>query len=72
MSRSQIFRKVKALRDQSPTLFIRSIRLQKAKELLQTSKLSVAEIAYEVGFTTPSYFSTAFLEEFGKNPSDFR
>ncbi len=72
MSRSQIFRKVKALTNQSPTLFIRSIRLYKAKELLQTSKLTVAEIAYEVGFTTPSYFSTAFLEEFGKNPSDFR
>lgn len=72
MSRSQIFRKVKALTNQSPTLFIRSVRLHKAKELLQSSKLSVAEVAYEVGFTTPSYFSTAFLEEFGKNPSDFR
>jgi len=72
MSRSQIFRKVKALTNQSPTLFIRSIRLYKAKELLQSSKLTIAEIAYEVGFTTPSYFSTAFLEEFGKNPSDFR
>lgn len=72
MSRSQIYRKVKALRDQPPTLFIRSIRLHKAKELLQSSQLTIAEIAYEVGFTTPSYFSTAFLEEFGKNPSDFR
>ncbi|MBC7774392.1 MAG: response regulator, partial [Phycisphaerae bacterium] len=72
MSRSQIFRKVKALTDQPPTLFIRSIRLFKAKELLQTSRLTIAEVAYEVGFTTPSYFSTAFLEEFGKNPSDFR
>jgi len=72
MSRSQIFRKVKALTGQSPTLFIRSIRLHKAKELLLTTDLAISEIAYGVGFTTPSYFSTAFLEEFGKNPSDFR
>ncbi|MCB9337332.1 MAG: helix-turn-helix transcriptional regulator [Lewinellaceae bacterium] len=48
---------------------MRSIRLQHAKKLLATSDLTVSEIAYEVGFTSPSYFSTAFLEEFGVAPS---
>ncbi|MDX1913728.1 MAG: ATP-binding protein [Saprospiraceae bacterium] len=72
MSRSQIFRKVKALTGRSPSMFIRSVRLYRAKELLRDPKLSISEVAYEVGFSTPAYFSTAFLEEFGKNPTEFR
>lgn len=72
MSRSQIFRKVKALTGQSPSLFIRSVRLHHARELLRNPQLTISEVAYEVGFSTPAYFSTAFLEEFGKNPSEFR
>ena len=72
MSRSQLFRKIKALTGQSPSLFIRSIRLQRAKVLLQTTDMSVAEIAYEVGFSTPSYFSATFLETFGIRPTGLR
>ena len=72
MSRSQIFRKVKALTGASPSVFVRSIRLHKAKALLRESALTIAEIAYDVGFSTPAYFSTTFLEEFGKTPSEFR
>jgi signal transduction histidine kinase/DNA-binding response OmpR family regulator/ligand-binding sensor domain-containing protein len=72
MSRSQVFRKVKALTGSSPSVLIRNIRLHKAKELLLRSKLSISEIAYEVGFSTPAYFSTNFLEAFGKTPSEFR
>ncbi len=72
MSRTQLFRKVKALTDQSPTVLIRSIRLQKGKELLATSDLTISEIAYEVGFTSLNYFSAAFFEEFGIRPSSFR
>ncbi len=72
MSRSQVFRKVKALTGASPSVLIRSIRLHKAKELLQDHALTIAEVAYEVGFSTPAYFSTSFLEAFGKTPSAWR
>ncbi|MBK7939877.1 MAG: DNA-binding response regulator [Lewinellaceae bacterium] len=72
MSRSQVFRKVKALTGASPSVFIRNIRLQKARELLRDGTLTIAEIAYEVGFSTPAYFSTMFLEAFGKTPSEWR
>jgi signal transduction histidine kinase/DNA-binding response OmpR family regulator/streptogramin lyase len=72
MSRSQIFRKLKALTGQAPSLYVRTIRLHKAQELLGDRRRTVAEVAYEVGFTSPAYFSTAFLEEFGQTPGDFR
>jgi len=72
MSRSQIFRKVKALTGKSPSLFIRSIRLHRAKELLATSQMNVSEVAYETGFSSPVYFSNAYLEEFGVRPSEER
>lgn len=72
LSRSQLFRKVKALTGQSTSLFIRSIRLQKAKELLQSTNLSISEIAYDVGFTSPAYFTRAFSEVFGGPPSKIR
>ena len=49
-----------------------AIRLGRAKELLQTTDLNVTEVAYEVGFSTPAYFSDAFLEAFGVRPSEFR
>ncbi|MEL7426639.1 MAG: tetratricopeptide repeat protein [Bacteroidota bacterium] len=72
MSRTQVFRKLKALTGQSPTLFIRSYRLKKGKELLATTDLTISEIAYEVGFTSLNYFSSAFSKEFGTRPSEFR
>jgi DNA-binding response OmpR family regulator len=72
MSRSQIFRKIKALTGKSPSLFIRAIRLNQAKELLQTTDMNVSEVAYEVGFSTPAYFSDTFLETFGIRPSELR
>ena len=72
MSRSQLFRKIKALTGQSPSVFIRAIRLERGKELLQTTEMSISEIAYEVGFSTPAYFSDAFLEAFGMRPSQVR
>jgi len=72
MSYSQIFRKVKALTGGSPSMLIRSIRLYKAKELLLDSSLTIGEVAYAVGFSTPAYFSTTFLEAFGKTPGEFR
>lgn len=72
MSRSQVFRKVKALTGRSPTQFVRSVRLRHGRHLLQTTDRSVSEIAYEVGFSSVKYFSDAFLEEFGERPTGVR
>ncbi len=72
MSRSQLHRKLKALTDLSTSHFIRAIRLRKAKDLLLTTDLNISEVAYEVGFRNPRYFSTTFSEEFGLTPNEFR
>lgn len=72
MDRTNLFRKLKALTGKSATVFIRSLRLEKAKELLETTDLSVSEVCYKVGFNNPNYFSTAFHEEFGMPPSGVR
>ena len=70
LSRVQLYRKVKALTGQSPVELLRTARLQKGRELLQTTDKNVSEIAYEVGFTAPSYFTKCFKDEFGISPSD--
>lgn len=70
MSHTQLYRKLKAITGKTPSQFIRSVRLQKAKHLLKTSRLNVSEVAYEVGFTGPQYFSKMFKEEFGYPPSE--
>lgn len=72
MSRSNLFRKMKALTGQSVTHFIRNLRLEKAKLLLETSDLNVTEVCFEVGFNSPNYFSRAFQERFGMPPSERR
>ncbi|MBK8563995.1 MAG: response regulator [Saprospiraceae bacterium] len=72
MSRSQIFRKVKALTGKSPSLLIRSIRLHHGRHLLQTTTLTVSEIAYQVGYAALNNFSDAFQEEFGERPTAVR
>jgi len=72
MSRSQLYRKVKALTGRSPTQFIRYIRLQHGKHLLETTSLRVSEIAYASGFASLKYFSDAFLEEYGIRPKQAR
>lgn len=71
MSRSQLHRKLTALTGQSATSFINAIRLQKARELLLQSDLTVSEIAFTVGLE-PNYFSRLFKEEVGQTPSEFR
>ena len=71
MSRSQVFKKLKALTGKSASVLVRSFRLSKAKELLTQGELNVSEVAYEVGFTTPNYFTRAFQDEFGVSPSQF-
>lgn len=70
MSVSQLNRKLKALIDQSPQKFIRSIRMQRALELLKNGSGNVSEISWEVGFEDPSYFSRVFKSHFGCQPSE--
>jgi transcriptional regulator GlxA family with amidase domain len=70
MSRSQLFRKMKALIDQSPSDFIRNYRLYQAKSLLETTDLNVSEVAWKVGFKDPAHFSRSFQEIFGVLPSN--
>lgn len=72
ISESQLFRKLKALTGQSTALFIRSYRLHKGKEKLENTQLTVSEIAYEVGFSDPAYFSRTFAQEFGVSPNAIR
>ena len=72
LSRAQLHRKLTALTGKSASHFIRSIRLAKGKDLLITTKLTIAEVAYEVGFRDPHYFSRTFSEEFGVSPSETR
>ncbi len=71
VSRAVLYRKLKAYTDLSPQDFIKVIRLKKAEELLLTSVKSVKEIAYEVGFSDPRYFSVSFKKYFGKSPKEF-
>ena len=70
LSRVQLYRKVKALTGQSPVELLRTARLNKGRELLQTTDKNISEVAYEVGFTAPSYFTKCFKDEFGISPSD--
>jgi signal transduction histidine kinase/DNA-binding response OmpR family regulator len=72
LSHSQTYRKIKAITGKSTAVFIRSIRLQYAKELLETEDKTVSEIAYDVGFNDPSWFSRAFKEEFKVSPSELK
>jgi signal transduction histidine kinase/DNA-binding response OmpR family regulator/ligand-binding sensor domain-containing protein len=72
LSRTQLFRKLKTLTGQSPSLFIRRIRLAKAREEVLTTQLTIAEVAYRYGFKEPAYFSRVYREEFGESPSESR
>ena len=72
LSRVQLYRKVKAITGQSPVELLRQMRLQRAYALLQSTNKTVQEIAFEVGFNTPGYFSKCFREQFGKYPTELR
>ncbi len=71
LSRVQMFRKLKALTDQSPSEFIRTIRLKRAAQLLDKGFGNIAEVTYQVGFNNLSYFAKCFRELFGMSPSDY-
>lgn len=71
MGNTQLFMKLKALLNTSPGNLITSLRLLKAKQLLQEGELNVNEVAYKVGFTDPKYFSKCFKKYFGQIPSKY-
>jgi signal transduction histidine kinase/DNA-binding response OmpR family regulator len=71
MSRMQLFRKIKSLTDQSPSEYIRTIRLKRAAQLIKSEYGNLAEITYEVGFNHPSYFAKCFRDLYGVAPSEY-
>ena len=71
MSTSSLYRKVKGLSGLSPNDFIRIARLKKAILLMQNGENRISEIAFQVGFSSPAYFSTCFQKQYGKTPSEY-
>jgi AraC-like DNA-binding protein len=72
ISKVQLYRKVKALIGYNVNDYILSVRIQKAKYLLQEENYSISEIAYQVGFTSQGYFSTVFKSKVEVTPSEYR
>jgi AraC-like DNA-binding protein len=72
MSRTQLNRKLSALTNLSPNRFIQQIRVARAAELLQAGELNVAQVAYQVGFSSPSYFAKVFQAHYGYAPTHLR
>ena len=72
LSRVQLYRKVKALTGQSPVELLKKARLEKARTMVEKTDKSIAEIAYDMGFTSPSYFNKCFKDEFGVSPGALR
>lgn len=72
MSRAQLLRRLKSLTGNSPGFYIKTVRLEKAKMLLESAHISVSEAAFQTGFGSPSNFSKVFYEKYGITPSQFR
>ena len=72
ISRVQLYRKVKAMTGMSPGELLKEMRLKRAMKLLKATDKTVAEVAYEVGFGTPGYFSSCFKKQYGKYPTDIK
>ncbi len=72
LGRSQFYRKIKALTNYSPVELIRDLRLKHARSMLTTTDRSISEVAYEVGFSSPAYFSKCYREAYGQTPSELR
>jgi AraC-like DNA-binding protein len=71
MSRSTLYSKLLQLTGESPVEYIRSFRLEKAALLMEKTNLTIAEIAYQVGFTTPNYFARSFKSKYNMLPSEY-
>jgi AraC-like DNA-binding protein len=72
MSRTQLNRKLSALTNLSPNRFIQRIRLERGAKLLATGTLTVAEVAYQIGYQSPSHFAKVFQEHFGYPPENLK
>ncbi|MDE6175437.1 MAG: substrate-binding domain-containing protein [Duncaniella sp.] len=72
LGRSQFYRKIKALTNYTPVELLRNLRLKRSRELLATTQKTISEIAYEVGFSAPAYFTRCYKESFGETPSELR
>ncbi len=72
MGRTVFYGKIKALVGMSPSDFVRKLRMQRAKELIVKSKMNFSQIAYNVGFSDPKYFTKCFKKETGMTPSEYR
>ncbi len=72
LSRSQILRKIKSSNGKSANHFIREIRLKEAAKLIQNTDTIASEVAYKVGFSSPSYFNKCFLDQYGITPGDYK
>jgi AraC-like DNA-binding protein len=72
LSRVQLYRKVKALTGSSPVELLRTARLNRAYQMLLTTDKNVSEVAYDVGFSAPAYFTKCFKDEFGMVPGEVR
>jgi AraC-like DNA-binding protein len=69
LSRSQLYRKIKSLTGVSVNEFIRNVRLEKAKSLIDEGDDNINEVSYKVGFTSPSYFTKCFKTKYGHVPT---
>ena len=71
LSRVQLHRKLQALTDQSASEFARTIRLNRAAQLLSQKMDNISQIAYQVGFNNPAHFATSFRKQFGVSPREY-
>ena len=72
MSRMQLHRKLKALTNKNTSNYIKDWRLTKAYELVKKSEMNISEIAYQTGFSSPSYFIKCFKEKYTETPQDLQ
>jgi AraC-like DNA-binding protein len=72
LSRSQLWRKMKAVLGKTPSELLKDVRLAMAVKMLKSGKYRISEIAFYVGFTDQRYFSRVFQKEFGKTPTEYK
>ena len=72
VSRTNLHNKLKALTGMSTSLYVRQTRLDKSRELLRDPSLNISEIAYDVGFKSPGFYTRMFREAYGETPTQYR